>query len=966
MKRLMTTLILTMFLLSGFSLLVPVGAADRNITPNATEARAVLVEMFTGADCPPCRNADLGLDGFLDSHTRDEAIALVYHRPIPRPDKLSTQDAATRQGWYISSGPHSTPNMWVDGKIIHAGGFYDEQAAEDWFETQYDTRRAIQSQLHITVDGIIPPNKAGKVWVNVTALETPSISNLYLHTVLVRKEYGPWNGGNGVTMHHYTVRKMLPSANGEVMTIANGETKEYEYNFDLSSDAFTKVDDMAVVAFVQTHTRVDGGSDRYAAEVLQSTYSDMTPVPNQAPSIASGQVATPENPNEDDDVTFKVFYQDPDDWPDLGPSEAKVYFRNATSSVLEHSLSPMHSPDPWTDGRWVSWTTRLDPGTYTYRFFATDGFADATGDNGWNATQVVIKPRNKYPQLMSPSYAPLRGDTSTIFHFDIMYKDADNEEAVSPMININGVAHEMQTDSTGPWNDWVTYYYDTKLAVGFNHKYYYLFSDGIDEKRLPPQTDSPNWILGPEVDPPNNEPYLTMPMFSPDEGTRKDEFTFSISYTDQENDHPSISYIYVDEVANIMDPDGSEYYRGETFRYTTTLSMGTHWIYFVFNDGKHQVRYPAVGPMEGPTVINMDPLAKISLPVDGKRYIPDEYIPFSAVSSTDPEDDDLTYEWVSDIDGLLSTAAAFDKALSEGEHAITLTVRDDFEGEHSTNVTITVKPYEPDPFFITAEANNEYPVETDTIKYTVVLDNRGEARASGVTVTFIVDGTEVSQDTININVDTPVTLIFYWTAEAGTHDLIFEITGDSYPLEAYVDANRIPTLDPAPRERVGGGNYRVDETVYFDPGATDANDDDMTYLWEFGDGTTSTDKVGSHIYASPSTYNVTLKVTDSRGGVSTDSFEIKIEEEATTTSTGASGVMVLVGVIVAVLVIIIVAIMVMRGKPGAPAEDEAVALYGADQAASTSPTSVPRPPTEEETQEVPANGFPDYSDELDY
>ncbi len=962
MKRLTTTLILTMFLLSSFSLLVPVGAADRDISPNATEARAVLVELFTGASCGPCENADLGLGAFLDAHTRNDAIALVYHRPIPVADKLATSETATRHQWYSQAGT-SAPNIWVDGKIIRVGGFSTVQAGEDWYEAQYDTRRAIESQLHITADGVIKPNKSGKVWVNVTALETPSISNLYLHTVVVRKQYD-WTAPNGVDEHHYVVRKMLPSANGEVMTIANGETKEFEYTFDLSSDAFTVQNDMAVVAFVQTHTRTDGGDNRYAAEVLQSTYSDMTPVPNQAPSIASGQVVTPDNPNEDDDITFKVFYQDPDDWPDLGPSEAKVYFKNATPSVLEHSLSPMPSPDPWTDGKWVSWTTRLDPGTYTYRFFATDGFADATGDNGWNATQVVIKRRNKYPQLMSPSYAPLRGNTSTIFHFDIMYKDADNEKAVSPMIHINGVGHEMQTDSTGPWNDWVTYYYDTKLSVGLNHKYYYLFSDGIDEKRLPPQTDSPNWILGPEVDPLNNEPYLTTPMFSPDEGTRKDEFTITITYTDHENDHPSISYIYIDEVANIMDPDGTDYYRGETFRYTTTLSMGAHWIYFVFNDGTHQVRFPAVGPMEGPTVINMDPLAKISLPVDEKRYIPDEYIPFSAVSSTDPEDDDLTYEWVSDIDGLLSTAEAFDKALSEGVHEITLTVWDDFEGEHSTNVTITVKPYEPDPFFITVEANAEYPVETDRIKYTVVLDNRGEARASGVTVTFIVDGTEVSQDTININVGTPVTLIFYWTAEAGTHDLVFEIPGDSYTLEAYVDANRIPTLDPAPRERIGGGNYKVDETVYFDPGATDANDDDMTYLWDFGDGTTSTDKVGSHIYADPTTYNVTLKVTDSRGGVSTDRFNIKIEKEATTTSTGASGLMVLVGVIVAVLVIIIVAFMVMRRKPGAPAKDEAAALYGADQAASRTP--VPRPPTEEETPEVPANGFPEYSDELDY
>ncbi|NIP35348.1 MAG: hypothetical protein GWN18_10365, partial [Thermoplasmata archaeon] len=49
-----------------------------------------------------------------------------------------------------------------------------------------------------------------------------------------------------------------------------------------------------------------------------------------------------------------------------------------------------------------------------------------------------------------------------------------------------------------------------------------------------------------------------------------DQFTFTIIYTDGENDHPTISYIYIDEVANIMDPDGFDYVSGEVFRYSTT------------------------------------------------------------------------------------------------------------------------------------------------------------------------------------------------------------------------------------------------------------------------------------------------------------------------------------------------------------------------------------------------------------
>ena len=67
---------------------------------HATTDRTVLVELFTGADCPPCVNADLGLDDYMADHTRSEAVALVYHRDIPRPDKLETPETVARQGFH--------------------------------------------------------------------------------------------------------------------------------------------------------------------------------------------------------------------------------------------------------------------------------------------------------------------------------------------------------------------------------------------------------------------------------------------------------------------------------------------------------------------------------------------------------------------------------------------------------------------------------------------------------------------------------------------------------------------------------------------------------------------------------------------------------------------------------------------------------------------------------------------------
>ncbi len=975
MKRLMAILILTMFLLSSFSLLAPVAAEDRTMGPNATTDRVVLVELFTGAGCGPCVPIDQGLDAYIDDHTRSETVDLVYHRSIPSADLLETGETTTRHEDFYDRGYEATPTYFVDGTIGMIGAVGDAGACQDWLETQYNTRSAKKSQLTITTEGIMRTSLTGTIWTNVTALENPSITNLFVYTVIVRKTVSGYNGGNGITVHNSVVRKMLPDAGGDAFVISSGQTKNFEYTFNLNHDSYSDKDDMAIVAFVQTRTRESvtvtnpgSGSDYplHTAEVLQATAGTFTPIPNVAPILSNGQVVAPDGVDEDDEITFKAFYQDLDDIPDIGPSQVKVYFQNATSSVMEHGLSEVPVMDPWIVGKWVSWTTKLGAGTYSYRFSANDGWDDALGDVGWNATEVLIKPRNKLPDLMASSYIPLHGDTTTEFRFDVMYRDFEGEEPTSAKIHLNGEDYDMTTDSSGPFNDWVTYYYDTTLPVGTNHKFYFIFSDGTDERRFPPVSDSPNWIMGPEVEPPNNEPTLTTALFSPNEGTRMDEFTFAIIYTDGEGDSPVLSYIYIDDVAYIMNADGEDYLHGQTFRFTTGLGLGEHWIRYQFSDGKHEARFPAAGAIEGPLVTNMAPLAVIDRPSNDQRFTPDDYVPFSAVGSEDPEDDDLTFLWVSDIDGQLSSAQAFDKPLSEGVHVITLTVTDEYGGEHTTSISVLIKPREPAPFIEGYVTNNGQAVEKDMVKYTVTLNNNGEANAVGVEVRFIVDGVTHSTETIGINVGVPKSIVFTWEAMPGEHEMVFEIVGDTLTITEYVDANALPVISPAPREKVDGSKYKVGEQIYFDPFATDGNEDPIEYLWTFGDGTTSTSKIGDHIYSKAGPYDVTLVVTDSRGGVTEQTFEIVIVKESTGSSSGGSGMYVIAGIIAVVLVIIVVvALMVMRGKPGTPAENEATNLYGTQPAAPTTPGALPELPAEE-TPEVPQNGFPEYKDELDY
>ena len=75
-----------------------------------------------------------------------------------------------------------------------------------------------------------------------------------------------------------------------------------------------------------------------------------------------------------------------------------------------------------------------------------------------------------------------------------------------------------------------------------------------------------------------------------------------------------------------------------------------------------------------------------------------------------------------------------------------------------------------------------------------------------------------------------------------------------------------PTVD-------AGGPYSsvVNTEIVFDgSGSTDPEGFPLTYLWNFGDGNTSTEPSPNYAYASAGTYDITLTVTDSGGNSSMD------------------------------------------------------------------------------------------------
>jgi len=99
-----------------------------------------------------------------------------------------------------------------------------------------------------------------------------------------------------------------------------------------------------------------------------------------------------------------------------------------------------------------------------------------------------------------------------------------------------------------------------------------------------------------------------------------------------------------------------------------------------------------------------------------------------------------------------------------------------------------------------------------------------------------------------------------------TNDGFFVVPSFAPPVKSTSAANSPPNgtiLSPSENVTIQAGGM-----VNFEGSAEDPDGDDMSYLWNFGDGITTTALVpGNHTYTDSGTYTVTFTVTDSNGAV---------------------------------------------------------------------------------------------------
>ena len=295
-------------------------------------------------------------------------------------------------------------------------------------------------------------------------------------------------------------------------------------------------------------------------------------------------------------------------------------------------------------------------------------------------------------------------------------------------------------------------------------------------------------------------------------------------------------------------------------------------------------------PKMGDRIIkeNTNPSASITVTsdttdMDGVHVVADgEQVNFSGLSSSSPIGVSQ-YSW-----SFGTSTAETSSTFSSGLTSVTLTVTDTFGDISEANVTIMADGNNPVPavnVIVKAGVSDEgeaYNTSTSNVDedYNVVVFNASESDdADSMISAYAWDFGDGNTDTGDV-----VSHIFADPGDFGVQLTVTDAAGNSASSTTIITVNDI---EP-PRAAFNwsytndtGGNVAGAAVeglpTHFNAGGTNDNsDDNLTYIWDFGDGTNGTGVTVDHTFneTSDEAFNVILEVTDASGNKDQISYGI--------------------------------------------------------------------------------------------
>jgi hypothetical protein len=186
-------------------------------------SRVAVVELFTGAQCPPCVSADIAFDAAIKAYKPADVALLEYHEHIPGPDPLTNADTEARMRYY-GNAVRGTPTAFVNGKQTDplGGGKPAGEGSYAKLSKAIDAALEDDEQAGLKLSAT---RKGDKIEAEATVTDLKKTGEKVKLRFVLIEEVARYAGTNGQRLHHHVVRAFPGGTDGFEMKDAKAAQK---------------------------------------------------------------------------------------------------------------------------------------------------------------------------------------------------------------------------------------------------------------------------------------------------------------------------------------------------------------------------------------------------------------------------------------------------------------------------------------------------------------------------------------------------------------------------------------------------------------------------------------------------------------------------------------------------------------------------------------------------------------------
>jgi hypothetical protein len=248
-----------------------------------------------------------------------------------------------------------------------------------------------------------------------------------------------------------------------------------------------------------------------------------------------------------------------------------------------------------------------------------------------------------------------------------------------------------------------------------------------------------------------------------------------------------------------------------------------------------------------------------------------------------------------------------------GDETIIFFATDNLSSPVSDNVTVSITPVNDAP--VVVDTISDFNMDEDTVVKSIINLTEIFQDVDNATLYYFYSGNINISVIIHKNGSVTFILAENWS---GSETITFYTTDNlSSPIPEDVTITVIGINDPpiiTILSPSNNSNHLTSDTVYFNITVFDVDSESFTYLWDFGDGNTSSMKSAMHQFSEAGIYNVSIIVND---GLDSETKMVTIVVEPKTTNGNENGVIdddgsdtltylwILMGIIIVVLLLLL-------------------------------------------------------------